>query len=257
MKTGASDLLGRRRVLKLLGSIPLAGGFAVSEAQAQSAHERLARGKGATAFKPKFFTPHEWATVRVLVDVVIPRDERSGSATDAQVPEFMDFVLTDPLAEPRQRESNQVQMRGGLAWLDRECARDFSGKRFLEASEAQRTALLDRIAYSKDPAPPADRSGLGLSGAPVRPDDRTPVIGASVSEPSAEAAEPEDGTLRLGRASHGIAFFNAFRDLTASGFWSSAMGVKDLEYLGNTFVPEWKGCQPAVLAKLGLTGDDA
>jgi gluconate 2-dehydrogenase gamma chain len=237
----------------MLAALPLAGGFAVSEAQAQSAHERLARQKG-PAFAPKFFTPHEWATVRVLVDIVIPRDERSGSATDAQVPEFMDFVLRDPLAEPRQRESNQTQMRGGLAWLDRECARRFSGKRFLEASDAERTSVLDGIAYTKDPAPSPARSGLGLSGAPVRPDDRTPVVGAAIVDGS---DEPEDGSLRLGRASHGIAWFNAFRDLTASGFWSSAMGVKDLEYLGNTMVAEWKGCPPAVLAKLGLTGDNA
>jgi hypothetical protein len=250
---GAADPTGRRRILKMLGALPLAGGFAVSEAQAQSAHERLARQKGASAFTPKFFTAHEWATVRVLADVVMPRDERSGSATDAQVPEFMDFVLTDPLAEPRQRESNQVQMRGGLAWLDLECARRFSGRRFLEASEAERTAVLDTIAYTKEPAPPAARSGLGLAGAPVRPDDRTPVVGVPVDGSDG----PEDGTLRLARASHGIAWFNAFRDLTASGFWSSAMGVKDLEYLGNTMVAEWKGCPPAVLAKLGLTGGNA
>ena len=52
--------------------------------------------------------------------------------------------------------------------------------------------------------------------------------------------------------SQGVAFFNRFRDLTASGFWSSAMGVKDIDYVGNTFVAEWKGCPPEVLAKLGL-----
>jgi gluconate 2-dehydrogenase gamma chain len=251
VKTRAEDPTGRRQVLKMLGALPLAGGFAVSEAQAQSAHERITRQKG-PAFAPKFFTAHEWATVRVLADIVIPRDERSGSATDARVPEFMDFVLMDPLAEPRQRESNQTQMRGGLAWLDRECARRFSGRRFLESSEGERTAVLDGIAYTKAPTPAAG-SGLGLSGAPVRPDDRTPVVGAGVDGPD----EPEDGSLRLGRASHGVAWFNAFRDLTASGFWSSAMGVKDLEYLGNTMVAEWKGCPPAVLARLGLTGDNA
>ncbi len=110
-KTG----LGRRDVLKLIGAAPLAGGFALSEAQTATAQERVSRRKG-PAYVPKFFTPHEWATVRVLVDMVIPRDARSGSATDAQVPEFMDFVIDDPLAEPSQREQNKVQMRGGLAW---------------------------------------------------------------------------------------------------------------------------------------------
>ena len=47
----------------------------------------------------------------------------------------------------------------------------------------------------------------------------------------------------------------AYRDLTASGFWSSQMGVEDLQYKGNTFVAEFKGPPPEVLAKLGLTED--
>ncbi|HEY3884576.1 MAG TPA: gluconate 2-dehydrogenase subunit 3 family protein, partial [Vicinamibacterales bacterium] len=52
--------------------------------------------------------------------------------------------------------------------------------------------------------------------------------------------------------SQGVAFFNSFRDLTAAGFWSSKMGVADLQYIGNTFVPEWKGCPDDVLSKLGV-----
>jgi len=201
----------RRELLKLLASAPLAAGFAFSEAQAQTAHlharqAAAAAGKGA-AYAPKFFTPHEWDTVRVLVDIVIPKDERSGSATDALVPEFMDFILRDPLAEPPQLERNQTRMRGGLAWLDLECRRLFGGKTFLQATDAERKAALDDIAYPRKAAP---------------------------------------------ERSHAVAFFNAFRDLTASGFWSSKMGVQDLQYKGNRFVAEWKGCPPEVLKKLGL-----
>ncbi len=51
------------------------------------------------------------------------------------------------------------------------------------------------------------------------------------------------------------AFFNSFRDLTASGFWSSEMGVKDLQYRGNAFVPEWTGCPDAALRKIGVRYD--
>jgi hypothetical protein len=202
--------VSRRGALKLIGSAPLAAGFALSEAQAQTAHQHVRQEKAkapAAAYKPKFFTAHEWATVRVLADIVIPKDERSGGATDAGVPEFMDFILQDPLAEARQRERNQVRMRGGLAWLDREVGRRYSGKSFLDASEAERKAVLDDIAYPQKAAPEMRR---------------------------------------------GVAFFNAFRDLVASGFWSSKMGVKDIGYQGNTFVPDWKGCPPEVLQKLGL-----
>ena len=57
--------MGRRGVLKLLGSAPLAAGFALSEAQAQTAHEhaRKEAGKAVKAgpFSPKFFNPHEWS----------------------------------------------------------------------------------------------------------------------------------------------------------------------------------------------------
>jgi hypothetical protein len=56
--------------------------------------------------------------------------------------------------------------------------------------------------------------------------------------------------------SHGVAFFNSFRDLTATGFWSSKMGVEDLGYLGNTVVPEWKGCPDKQLRKLGVRYDE-
>jgi len=155
--------------------------------------------EAATPFAPSFFTPHEWETVRLLVDLIIPRDERSGSATEAGVPEFMDFMMTD-------RPDGQTAMRGGLAWLDNECIERF-GKSFVTCSDGERTTVLDEIAYPKK-------------------------------------AKPE--------MSQGVAFFNMFRDLTASGFWSSKMGVDDLGYQGNTFVAEWKGCPPEALQKLGV-----
>jgi gluconate 2-dehydrogenase gamma chain len=234
--------VGRRAVLKMLGALPLAGGFTLTEAQAQTAHARAARA--AAAYVPKFFTPHEWATVRVLVDIVIPRDERSGSATDARVPEFMDFVIDDPLAEPSQRERNKVQMRGGLAWLDRECARRFEGRRFLELGDSERKAVLDTIAYPKEKDKHEDQPAAYHS---VAQPDKTVDLAPAVP------ATPDEND--LDRLSHGVAFFSAFRDLTASAFWSSEMGVKDIGYVGNTFVAEWKGCPPEVLAKLGLQGE--
>ena len=77
--------------------------------------------------------------VRVLVDLIIPKDERSGSATDAGVPEFMDFMMND-------QPARQTAMRGGLAWIDLECQDRFD-KRFLECTAAERTAVLDDIAW--------------------------------------------------------------------------------------------------------------
>ena len=51
------------------------------------------------------------ATITVLGDIIIPKDDVSGSASDAKVPEFIEFIVKD---KPEQ----QVPMRGGLRWLD-------------------------------------------------------------------------------------------------------------------------------------------
>jgi len=51
----------------------------------------------------------------------------------------------------------------------------------------------------------------------------------------------------------GVAFFSRMRDMTASGFFSSKMGVRDVRYLGNTFVAEWKGCPPEALEHVGVS----
>jgi Gluconate 2-dehydrogenase subunit 3 len=212
---GTTDAAGtrgiaRREVLQRIGTIPLAAGLTLSPARLQAAqehvHKAAAKTSRAKPNAPKFFSAHEWATVRVLADIVIPKDERSGGATDALVPEFIDFVVEDPLGEPREREALRTQLRGGLAWLDRECRARYS-KAFSGCAAPEQTAVLDDIAWP-------------------------------------EKARPE--------MLPGAAFFTLFRDLVASGFWSSRMGVEDLQYTGNTYVAEWKGCPAEVLAKLGL-----
>lgn len=53
--------------------------------------------------------------------------------------------------------------------------------------------------------------------------------------------------------SHGVSFFSRFRDLVASGFWSTEMGVEDLRYIGNVAVPNWNGCPPEALRALGVS----
>src|SRR5918993_3473724 len=63
-----------------------------------------------------FFTPHELTTITILGDIIIPRDERSGSASDAKVPEFIEFIVKD-------KPEHQVPLRGGLRWLDQQCFR--------------------------------------------------------------------------------------------------------------------------------------
>ena len=192
--------MNRRQAIKLVATASAVLWTPAESATARAkATTALSQAAAGTAFQPEFFNAHEYDTVRLLVDLIIPADDRSGSATDAGVPEFMDFMMID-------RPDMQQWMRGGLGWLDIESHRRFD-RTFLAAADRQRTDILDAIAWPE------------------------------------RAAE---------EMSHGVAFFNRFRDLTASGFWSTEMGIDDLQYQGNTVVPEWTGCPEEALRHVGV-----
>jgi hypothetical protein len=144
--------VSRRRALGMMALAPLASGLGWSpqgvERAARFIHDLPASGAADVAYAPKFFSAREWRTVRLLADYVIPRDEQSGSATDAKAPEFVDFMLADKETSP----STQVAMRGGLAWLDAECRHRF-GTAFIGSADAQRRQVLDDIAWPKKAKP--------------------------------------------------------------------------------------------------------
>jgi hypothetical protein len=148
-----------------------------------------------------FFDAHEMATLTVLVDIIIPRDETSGSATDAGVPAFLEFIVKDM---PR----HQVPLRGGLKWLDLQCLKRYQ-QPFVKATPTQQIEMVDAIAFP-------------------------------------EKALPEH--------QQGVAFFNLLRDLTATGFYTSEMGIKDLGYVGNR-PNQWDGVPQEVLDQYGLKYD--
>ena len=149
--------MDRRRALRLIGvagAAPLAGSFEWSAEDVANAAVALEKRAASNArFAPDFFTPHEWETVRVLVDLVIPADGRSGSATDAGVPEFIDFMMIDG------SEGRRSSMREGLAWLDAEAERRFRTT-FLTAADALRRQILDDIAWPER-APAELEAGVG------------------------------------------------------------------------------------------------
>jgi len=145
----------------------------------------------------KFFTDHEMATIAVLSNIIIPADEVSGSATDAKVPDFIEFIVKD-------RPEHQVPMRGGLRWLDMQSVK-LHGKAFKDCSQQQQIALVDEIAYPEKAKP-------GMK--------------------------------------QGVAFFNRMRNLTATGFYTSELGIKDLGYMGNK-PNQWNGVPDDVLKQYG------
>jgi hypothetical protein len=146
----------------------------------------------------KFFTTAEMATITILADIIIPKDDKSGSASDAKVPDFIEFIVKD-------MPDHQTPMRGGLRWLDLQCLNRF-GKTFTDCTKSQQIELVDMIAYPNK-------------------------------------AKPE--------MAQGVSFFNRMRDLTASGFFTSEIGVKDIGYAGNQ-PGKWTGVPDDILKHYGM-----
>lgn len=103
--------------------------------------------------KEKFFTEHEMATITILTDIIIPKDEISGSASDAKVPEFIEFIVKD-------MPNHQIPMRGGLRWLDMQCLKRYE-KSFKDCGHEQQMELVDMIAYP-DKAKPGMKQGAAF-----------------------------------------------------------------------------------------------
>lgn len=145
-----------------------------------------------------FFTDEERKKLDVLVDIIIPKDDISGSATEVGVPDFIEFMMKD-------QPSYQTPMKGGLMWLDH-FSEDNYGKLFMALSENERMAVIDTIAWP-------------------------------------EKAKPEVDT--------GVRFFNMLRNLTATGFFTTEVGFKDLGYVGNR-ANVWDGVPEEVMKKHGF-----
>ncbi|MGB3078998.1 MAG: gluconate 2-dehydrogenase subunit 3 family protein, partial [Saprospiraceae bacterium] len=99
----------------------------------------------AEVYASKFLTAHELGTIAVLCDLILPATATAGSATDAGVPEFVDFIVKDIT-------SHQLPIRGGLMWLDHQSRLRFDSV-FMMGSMDNQKKLLDEIAYPDDVAP--------------------------------------------------------------------------------------------------------
>ena len=139
----------RRDILKLMTSVPAAALVSVApfaSGVAQAAPQQSPEGTGQGSDHPRALNDHEWKMIRILSDMIIPADERSGSATRAGVPEFIDSWLD------LKRGTLLDQIRGGLTWLDMQCNRAFHYN-FADCSTARQKQILDRIAYPEKAAP--------------------------------------------------------------------------------------------------------
>jgi gluconate 2-dehydrogenase gamma chain len=164
----------------------------------------------------RFFTDHEMTTITVLADIIIPKDEVSGSASDAKVPEFIDFIVRD-------MPENKIPMQGGLRWLDMQCLKRYD-KVFTDCDNKQQMEMIDDIAY-----------------------------------PEIEYTDPKGNKIKKGKVKpgmeQGVSFFSLMRDLTATGFYTSEIGVKDVGFVGNA-PTQWNGVPDDVLKQYKLAYTD-
>jgi len=190
--------ISRRDVLKNL-AVGAAGGSLLQMIPAEAAalaHQLVHKEKAASAtgkYMPKYLSPHQYETLKTLSDSIIPKDEKSGGAVEAGAPEFIDLLCSE-------NEEFQLQIGGGLHWLDNAC-RDRYECTFLESAADQKKEILDLIAYRKN----------------------------AKSDPS---------------LTQGIAFFARLRQMTCDSFYTSKIGIEDLQYVGNTALAEFPGCPP-------------
>lgn len=151
MSNELSRELSRRALLKAIGSsmVLTTGGVGVlTPALAQHVHQALAEDKsldGGAEYKPKFLNAHEFATLRRLADLIVPADEHSKGALDAGASEYIDFMCS------RNDELGAI-FSGGIGWLD-ENMQHHHNTRFVDATPARQTAVLDVIAFKKNDSP--------------------------------------------------------------------------------------------------------
>lgn len=141
--------ISRRDVLRNLVA-GAAGGSVLQMIPAQAAalaHEMIRNEKAASPagkYAPKYFSAHQYQTLLLLCDTIIPKDDVSGGAVDAGAPEFIDLLTSE-------NEEYQGIFGGGLMWLDNSCSDRYEHV-FLECTAAQQKEILDRIAYRKNAA---------------------------------------------------------------------------------------------------------
>lgn len=198
----------RREIIRTLAMSLTAAGAAMDAEAAQHVHHAAAAEKASKgAYKVKEFRPHEYKTITRLAELIVPADSVSGSAVDAGAPEFIDTLASQ---NPKIAEI----FHGGLGWLDAEMRHRF-GKSFTDCSEAQQTEMLDVLVA----ADKAERERRSEELVYQRSADYRQFSNYTVKRPSPLGA--------------GVVFFDWVRKMSVDAFYTSPVGIKDLDYRGN------------------------
>ena len=92
---------------------------------------------------PKTLTTAQLELLAALTDILIPAEDNIPSASAVGVPDVVDEWVSAPYPE---QQHHRKLILAGLSWCDREANRRF-GRRFVDASEVEQTAIVEDIAY--------------------------------------------------------------------------------------------------------------
>jgi gluconate 2-dehydrogenase gamma chain len=135
---GAGLLLQSCEPKEAKGVVEVPKTFSLDRTPAELEREQKLMGE-------KFFDEHEMKTIGVLADIIIPKDDVSGSATEAGVPDFIEFISKD-------MPHYQTPLRGGLRWLDIQCMKRY-GVDFASCNQQQQIEIVDEIAFPEKSKP--------------------------------------------------------------------------------------------------------
>jgi len=208
------DSLDRRAALRSIALAITATGTLDLEA-AQHVHTETGGEKAKTGtYKPKEFTPGEFALLGRGAELIVPADKISGSAKDAGASEFIDTLSS-------QNETLADIFHGGLAWLDAEMRQRYNTN-FVAAKPDQQTAMLDLLVAAERYESERRAEQLVYEKAPVYKE---------FSSYTVKREHPQ---------AVGARFFDWVRKMTVDAFYTSPIGFKDLGYMGNKALSKYE-----------------
>lgn len=212
----------RRDALRQIAIALTAAGSAMelNAQQAEHVHSAAAADTKGGKYTPKIFNEHEWATVARLSELVVPADARSGSAVDAGAPQFIDVLCS-------QNPELTVIFTGGISWFDAEMRRR-AGKEFVAAAPAQQTAMLDAIVAAERTVREQNAEEVLFARAP-----QYKGFSGYTVKPGTDLAP-------------GVRFFDWARKLIVDAYFTSPIGIRDVNYIGNQMLSKYEVPQEAI-----------
>lgn len=204
-----------RRIALGITAVGLAGPIEMADAHevhSQASDEKTFKGE----YTVKYFNAHEFKTLEKLSELIVPPDAGGPSGRDGGAPEFIDLLCS-------QNDELAAIFSGGILWLDH-AMDEGHGKKFIDLSGADQTAMLDSLVKADETERASDTS-----------------FRTSYYSRFAMYGLRQPGDIR-----RGLRFFDWARRLIVDAYYTSPAGLKDIGYIGNGSYSEYEVPKKAI-----------